>query len=63
MPKWSERSKADRGAIIGAFIGMAIAGVVAIVFAYEASMLVRYLIMAAGLLPGLGVGKLAASKA
>ena len=62
MAKWSERPKAERGAIIGALIGMAIAGVVAFVFAYESSTIVRYFIMAAGLLLGLGIGRLAASK-
>lgn len=62
MPKWSERPKADRRAIIGAFIGMAIAGVIAIVFASESSTIVRYFIMAAGLLLGLGAGRLSASK-
>ncbi|MEP7316584.1 MAG: hypothetical protein ABI667_07795 [Sphingomicrobium sp.] len=62
MPKWSERPKDERGAIIGATVGMAIAGVVAFVFAYESSTMVRYFIMAAGLLLGLGAGKLLASK-
>jgi NAD/NADP transhydrogenase beta subunit len=62
MVKWSERPKGDRGAIIGAIIGMAIAAVVAIVFAYDSSTMVRYLIMAAGLLLGLGAGKLIASR-
>lgn len=62
MPKWSERSKDERGAIVGAMIGMVIAGVVAFVFAYESSTMVRYFIMAAGLLLGLGAGKLLASR-
>ena len=62
MQKWSDRPKDHRAAIIGAFIGMAIAGVVAIVFASESSTLVRYLIMSAGLLLGLGAGKLAVTK-
>ena len=62
MPKWSERPKGDRRAIIGAFVGMAIAGVVAVLFAAESTMLVRYFIMAAGLLVGYGAGKLSASK-
>ena len=60
MAKWSQRSEADRGAIIGALVGMAIAGVVAFVFASQESMMVRYLIMAAGLLLGFGAGRLAA---
>ena len=62
MPKWSERPKEDRWAIIGAMIGMAIAGVIAVVFASESSTMVRYLIMAVGLIVGLGAGKLSASR-
>ncbi len=58
MPKWSERPKGDRGAIIGAIIGMAIAAVVSLAYAAESSTMVRYLIMSAGLLVGLGAGKL-----
>ena len=58
--KWSEMPKDQRGAVIGAMIGMVIAGVVAFVFASESSTMVRYFIMAAGLLLGLGAGKLAA---
>lgn len=60
--KWSETPRDQRGAIIGAMIGMAIAAVVAFVFAYESSTLVRYFIMAAGLILGLGAGKVLASK-
>ena len=60
--KWSEAPRDQRGAIIGAMIGMAIAAVVAFVFAYESSTLVRYFIMAAGLLLGLGAGKMLATK-
>ena len=55
-PKWSARPKTDRWAIIGAFIGMAIAAVAAFNFAFESSTIVRYLIMSAGLLAGLGGG-------
>ena len=55
-PKWSARPKTDRWAIIGAFIGMAIAAVVAFNFAFDSSTIVRYLIMSAGLLAGLGGG-------
>jgi NAD/NADP transhydrogenase beta subunit len=62
MPKWNERPKDQRRAVVGALIGMAIAGVIAFVFAYESSTLVRYAIMATGLLLGLGAGKLSASK-
>ncbi len=62
MAKWSERPKGDRWAIIGALIGMAIAGVVALVFASESSTMVRYLIMSVGFLLGIGAGKLSASR-
>ncbi len=62
MPKWSERPEDHRRAIIGAIIGMTIAGVIAVVFASESSTMVRYFIMAAGFLLGLGAGKLSASK-
>lgn len=62
MAKWSDRPKGDRWAIIGGFIGMIIAGFVAFNFAFDSSSLVRYLIMATGLLAGLGAGKLAASR-
>lgn len=48
--------------IIGALIGMGIAGAVAIVFAAESGTMVRYFIMVAGLLLGLGAGKLSASR-
>ncbi len=60
MAKWSERPKRDRWVIVGAFIGMAIAAVVAFNFAYESSTIVRYFIMSAGLLLGGGAGALAA---
>ena len=62
MPKWSERPKDQRRMIIGAMIGMAIAGVVAIAFASESSTIVRYFIMVTGLMVGLGAGKLSASR-
>lgn len=39
--------------IIGSLVGMAVAGVVAYNFAHDAGTIVRYLIMAAGLLIGL----------
>ena len=55
-PKWNERPKSQRWAIVGALIGMAVAAVVAFVFAYESSTLVRYLIMSAGLVIGGGGG-------
>ena len=54
---WGDRPKNDRYAIIGAFAGMFIAGIVAIMFAFNASSFVRYLIMAAGLVVGWGLGR------
>ena len=59
---WSERPKENRYIIVGAIIGMAVAAVVAFVFAFEADTIVRYLIMAAGLLIGLFGGKWLASR-
>ncbi len=55
-PKWSERPRAHRFAIVGAFIGMGVAAVVAFNYAYDSGTIVRYLIMAAGLLGGGGAG-------
>ena len=62
MRKWSDRPRDERASIIGAAIGMGIAAVIAIAFASDSSTIVRYLIMSAGLLLGLGAGKLAASR-
>jgi hypothetical protein len=62
MPRWSERPKHDRHAIVGAMIGMAVAAVVALLFASDSSTLVRYFIMATGFLVGLGAGRLSASR-
>ena len=58
--KWSERPRTHRGAIIGAFAGMAIAAVVVFEYAFYGSTLDRYLIMMTGLLVGGGVGALLA---
>lgn len=55
-PKWSERPRAHRFAIVGAFIGMVVAAVVAFNYAYDSDTIVRYLIMSAGLLGGGGAG-------
>lgn len=55
-PRWSERPRRDRYAIIGAFVGMGVAAVVAFNFAFESDTIVRYLIMVAGLLGGLAAG-------
>ena len=54
---WGNRPKYDRYAIIGAFAGMLVAGIVAIMFAYNAGSFVRYLIMATGLVVGWGLGR------
>jgi hypothetical protein len=54
---WGNRPKNDRYAIIGAFAGMLVAGIVAIMFAYNAGSFVRYLIMATGLVVGWGLGR------
>lgn len=59
---WSDRPKHDRYGIIGAFAGMAIAAPIAIVFAYDASSIVRYFIMATGLVGGWGVGRFLGSR-
>ena len=58
--KWSERPRTHRGAIIGAFPGMAIAAVVVFQYAFYGSTLDRYLIMMAGLLIGGAAGALIA---
>jgi hypothetical protein len=62
MAKWSERPKNDRWGFFGALIGMLIAAPLAIVFAYDSDSIVRYAIMAAGFLLGMGAGRLAASR-
>lgn len=59
--KWSDRPRAHRWAIVGAFIGMAIAAVVVFEYAFYGSTFDRYLIMVAGLLLGGGAGVLLAS--
>ena len=58
--KWSERPRTHRGAIIGAFLGMAIAAVAVFEYAFHGSIIDRYLIMAAGLLISGGAGALIA---
>ena len=62
MGKWSDRPRDERGGIIGAGIGMAVAAVIVLATAVESTMIVRYLIMASGLVIGFVVGKLAASR-
>ncbi|MCV0397798.1 MAG: hypothetical protein K5872_09840 [Rhizobiaceae bacterium] len=54
---WSDRPKADRYGMIGIFVGMAVAAPIAILFAFDAPTIVRYFIMAAGLLIGLVAGR------
>ena len=58
--KWSERPRTHRGAIIGAFAGMAVAAAAVFEYAFHGSIVDRYLIMAAGLLIGGGAGALIA---
>lgn len=60
---WRDRPQADRYAIIGCFIGMGIAAIVAFQFAFYASTIVRWAIMAAGLLVGWGIGRLLGTRA
>ena len=60
---WRDRPKADRYALIGIFIGMGIAAIVAFQFAFHASTIVRWAIMAAGLLAGWGIGRWLGSRA
>jgi hypothetical protein len=47
----------DKYALIGIAVGLLVAAVVAISLAYEASSMVRYLIMASGLVGGWLVGR------
>jgi hypothetical protein len=54
---WVDRPRQDRHAIIGAFAGMLVAGVIAFMFAFEASTIVRYVIMVIGLVTGWGIGR------
>jgi len=58
--KWAERPRSHRWAIIGAFIGMAIAAVVVFEYAFYGTTFDRYLIMMSGLLLGGGLGVLLA---
>lgn len=58
--KWNERPRAHRWAIVGAFAGMAIGAAAVLEYAYNGSIIDRYLIMSAGLLGGGAVGILLA---
>ena len=58
--KWSERPRAHRWAIIGAFVGMAVGAVAVFQYAFYGSTVDRWLIMMAGLLGGGGIGLLLA---
>lgn len=60
---WRDRPKADRYALVGCFVGMAVAAVAAFVFAYSSSTMVRWAIMAAGLLVGWGIGRFLGTRA
>jgi hypothetical protein len=55
-PKWSERPRSHRFAIVGAFVGMGIAAYVAFMYAFESDTIVRWAIMMTGLLGGGGAG-------
>jgi hypothetical protein len=55
-PKWSERPRAHRFAVIGAFVGMGVAAVVAFNYAFESDTVVRWAIMMTGLLGGGAAG-------
>ncbi|MBL8782021.1 MAG: hypothetical protein JNL06_13890 [Alphaproteobacteria bacterium] len=55
-PKWSERPRSHRFAVVGAFIGMGIAAYVAFMYAFESATIVRWAIMTTGLLGGGGAG-------
>jgi uncharacterized membrane-anchored protein YhcB (DUF1043 family) len=58
--KWNERPRTHRWAVVGAFVGMAIGAVAVFEFAYNGTIIDRYLIMSAGLLGGGAVGALLA---
>jgi hypothetical protein len=61
MPgKWSERPRAHRWAIVGAFVGMAIGAFAVFQYASDGDTFDRWLIMSAGLLGGGAVGLLLA---
>ena len=55
-PKWSERPRTHRFAIVGAFVGMVVAAFVAFNYANDSGTMVRYLIMSAGLIGGGAAG-------
>lgn len=57
---WSERPRAHRWAIVGAFVGMAFGAVAVFEYAFDGSIFDRWLIMSAGLLGGGAVGLLLA---
>jgi len=55
-PKWSERPRAHRFAIVGGFVGMGLAAYVAFMYAFESDTIVRWAIMMTGLLGGGAAG-------
>jgi hypothetical protein len=58
--KWSDRPRAHRWAVIGAFVGMALGAAAIFQYAVDGTILDRYLIMVAGLLGGGAAGLLLA---
>lgn len=52
-----KRSTEDKYALAGMAIGILTAAVVAFLFAFESSTIVRYLVMASGLVIGWAVGR------
>ena len=55
-PKWSERPRPMRFAIVGAFASIAVAAWVAFNYAFESETIVRYFTMVAVLLGGGSAG-------
>ncbi len=51
------RTTEDKYALGGIAVGLAVAAIVAIVFAYDSTTIVRYFIMATGLVVGWVVGR------
>lgn len=58
--KWSDRPRNHRWAIVGAFLGMVPAVFAVFQYAYDGTIVDRYLIMATGLLGGGAIGALLA---
>jgi NAD/NADP transhydrogenase beta subunit len=58
--RWRERPRAHRWAIVGAFVGMAVAAIAVIQYVFHGSTFDRWLIVVAGFLGGGAVGLLLA---